>query len=228
MPMDDHRSAPALAIPRGRLVRSRVVTDLGTTLSAALERGLTGYVVVAPGDALLLDDSDGEGVLAFEAGVPTLAYHAGTDAGGAAALEAFDAGPCRVETYACDADALRAAAAETVAVPPGLPAERLAGDPGLVERTRERAPDDRSGDRAPDEAVSGAGPPGIGPDGHERGVSAETGGTDGDGAGDPLDAVEAFLDDEERIGAIRERAREEARRRAVEWGLDDHLDDVSE
>ncbi|PSQ58333.1 MAG: hypothetical protein BRD23_07340, partial [Halobacteriales archaeon SW_9_67_25] len=33
-------------------------------------------------------------------------------------------------------------------------------------------------------------------------------------------AVEAFLDDEERITEIRERAREEAERRAAEWGFD--------
>lgn len=34
-----------------------------------------------------------------------------------------------------------------------------------------------------------------------------------------LDAVEAFLDDEETVEAIRERAREEATRRATEWDL---------
>jgi hypothetical protein len=39
------------------------------------------------------------------------------------------------------------------------------------------------------------------------------------------DPVEAFLADEKRVEAIRSRAREEARRRAVEWGLADQLDD---
>jgi hypothetical protein len=34
-------------------------------------------------------------------------------------------------------------------------------------------------------------------------------------------AVEAFLDDEEKIAAIRKRARKEARERAAEWGLSD-------
>lgn len=35
-----------------------------------------------------------------------------------------------------------------------------------------------------------------------------------------LDAVEAFLEDEETVEAIRERAREEATRRATDWSLD--------
>ncbi|MFB6071033.1 MAG: hypothetical protein ABEJ76_08410 [Halanaeroarchaeum sp.] len=51
--------------------------------------------------------------------------------------------------------------------------------------------------------------------GEEAGVE-----TDGDG----LDAVEAFLADDEKIRAIRERARAEAKRTASAWGLDD-LDD---
>ncbi|MFB6082137.1 MAG: hypothetical protein ABEJ67_04870 [Halanaeroarchaeum sp.] len=48
-------------------------------------------------------------------------------------------------------------------------------------------------------------------------------GTDADSAadGDGLDAVEAFLADEEKIHAIRERARAEAQRTAEEWGLAD-------
>lgn len=36
-------------------------------------------------------------------------------------------------------------------------------------------------------------------------------------------AVEAFLEDEERIAEIQEAARTEAKARAAEWGLDDHL-----
>ncbi|WP_248897821.1 hypothetical protein [Haloplanus halobius] len=42
---------------------------------------------------------------------------------------------------------------------------------------------------------------------------------------DDTAAVEAFLDDESQIEAIRERAREEAQTRAEEWGLTDALDD---
>jgi hypothetical protein len=40
-------------------------------------------------------------------------------------------------------------------------------------------------------------------------------------AGDSPDAVDAFLANEEQITAIRERAREEAERRAEEWGFAD-------
>lgn len=45
------------------------------------------------------------------------------------------------------------------------------------------------------------------------------------GAGEraDADALESFLQDEERVDAIREEAREEARSRAEEWGLDDAL-----
>lgn len=38
------------------------------------------------------------------------------------------------------------------------------------------------------------------------------------------DPVEAFLADEERIAAIREEAREEAQRRAEEWGFDEAVE----
>jgi len=43
---------------------------------------------------------------------------------------------------------------------------------------------------------------------------------DADPADPDIDAVEAFLEDEETVEAIRERAREEASRRAADWGLD--------
>ncbi len=46
------------------------------------------------------------------------------------------------------------------------------------------------------------------------------GGTDSSDPGDDLDAVEAFLADEDKIEAIQKRAAMEARRRAEEWGLD--------
>jgi len=41
-----------------------------------------------------------------------------------------------------------------------------------------------------------------------------------DAGEDRLDTVESFLDDEERIATLRDRAREEARARADEWGFD--------
>lgn len=43
-------------------------------------------------------------------------------------------------------------------------------------------------------------------------------------AGTAASAVEAFLDDEERVQAIREQARREAARRAEEWGFAEALD----
>lgn len=46
-----------------------------------------------------------------------------------------------------------------------------------------------------------------------------------DDAATAEDPVEAFLADEERLDAIRDRAREEARRKATEWGLSDELVD---
>lgn len=190
MPRDALADPPTgLHIPRGRLVRSRVVPDVRTVLVDALDRDLTGYVVVEPQSALLLGD-DGAGVMTFEDGVPVLAYHTGTDEGGATGLAAFaGTGPCHVDCYELDASAL-AEAHDTpeLQVPAGMPAERLAGDPALADRTRERAPDDRQAPTEPD-------------------------------------AVVAFLDDADRIEAIRREARDEARRRAEEWGLDDHLSD---
>jgi hypothetical protein len=45
-------------------------------------------------------------------------------------------------------------------------------------------------------------------------------GTNPGEAGDELDAVAAFLADEEKIETIREQATAEARRRAAEWGFD--------
>ena len=133
-----------VTLPRGRLLRSRVVSDPGTALSTALDRDLTGYAVFEPREALLFD-ADGRGVVTFEDGVPVLAYHTGTDAGGAAALADLAVpGPYSVDVFELDASAL-AAVHDTpeLRVAPGLPAERLAGDPALADRTRSAAPADR-------------------------------------------------------------------------------------
>jgi hypothetical protein len=177
-------------IPGGRLVASRVVADPGAALDAALDRELTGYAVLEPGDALLLA-GETRGVVTFEAGVPVLVYERGGDRGGREAVRALDApGPTRVEFYRVDAAALAEAHAdERHRVPPGFPASTL-GDEALATRTRDAAPDERLA-----EATS---------------------------------AVESFLDDEERIAEVRERARAEAQRRAREWGLADELDDDGE
>ena len=182
-----------MKLPRGELLRSRVVTELATTLSDALDRELTGYALLEPQDALLLD-AQGRGVLTFEAGVPVVAYHTGTDCGGPEALADLAVpGPYRVELYELDVDALASVNdTEEFSIPPGLPAQRLAGDAHLADRTRSVAPDHRTA------------PPG--------------------GAGeDDLDAVAAFLEDDGKIEAIREQAREEAQRRAEQWGLEGEL-----
>jgi hypothetical protein len=138
----------------GRLVRSRVISDVRELLNHALERELTGYAVLEPGESLLLD-ADGKGVLTFEEGVPVLAYHTATDDGGPPALAAFGDGPYRADCYELGPGAL-AEVHDTpeLRVPPGMPAERLAGDPALADRTRDRAPEGRP-DRA-EEAGGGA------------------------------------------------------------------------
>ena len=171
-------------IPDGDLVRSRVVTDLAPTLEAALDRRLDGYAIIVPREALLFD-ADGVGVMTFEAGVPALAYHTETDRGGPPALADIGAAPYRVELYALAADALDVPhSADELRVPPGMPAERLAGNTALAARTRRAATTDHEDDR---------------------------------------DALETFLDDEAAIERLRDSARQEAARRAEEWGFDDAL-----
>ena len=177
-------------LPRGELARSRVVDDPGEPLATALDRGLDGYLVLEPQGSLLLDE-EVAGVLTVADGVPVLAYEERGDHGGRRALDALAGpGPFRAELYAVDEGAIGRVHGRDdgrLAVTPGAPAERLADDPTLAARTRERAPDDRL-----------------------------------DANEDP-DAVESFLADEERIEAIRERARAEAEARAEEWGLTDQL-----
>lgn len=185
-----------MRLPGGDLVRSRVVRDPVTVLTDALDCRLTGYAVLEPHDTLLLD-AEGRGVLAFEDGVPTLAYHTGTERGGPAALADLAApGPSRAELVALSADAV-ADLRETAAleVPPGMPAERLAGDAALADRTRRYAPE------------------------AER-PTADDDADDGGANGATNSPVEAFLENEEKIAAIREQARSEAQARAEEWGLD--------
>jgi len=133
-----------MKIPRGELVRSRVVSDPAVALEAALDRELTGYAVLEPQDALLLDRGT-TGVITFEDGVPVLAYDVESDGGGPDALADLAVpGPYRVELYELEpADLAEAHDTPELSVPPGTPAERLAGDPELADRTREVAPEDR-------------------------------------------------------------------------------------
>ncbi|PSP78584.1 hypothetical protein BRC88_10950 [Halobacteriales archaeon QS_4_69_225] len=123
-------------IPDGELLRARVVTDLAAPLEDALDRRLDGYAVLAPRETLLSDDDD-RGVITFETGVPALAYHAGTDRGGPPALADIGAGPHRLELYDLDPAHLTVPhTTDELRVPPGMPAERLAGASDLADRTR--------------------------------------------------------------------------------------------
>lgn len=61
-----------MKLPRGRLQRRRVVSDVATPLANALDAELTGYARLESQDALLLS-ADGVGVLTFEAGIPVVA-----------------------------------------------------------------------------------------------------------------------------------------------------------
>jgi len=135
-----------MRIPRGELLRSRVVDDPGTALSLALDRQLTGYAVLEPQDSVLLGEET-RGVVTFEDGVPVLAYCTDTDRGGAEALtDIASPGPYQVELYELGAEALSTAHdADDLRVSPALPAERLGADRDLVTRTREAAPDKRLG-----------------------------------------------------------------------------------
>ncbi|WP_430504657.1 hypothetical protein [Haloparvum sp. PAK95] len=134
----------ALHIPRGELLRARVVESPQTVLASALDRDLTGYATLVPQDALMLD-GDARGVVTFEDGVPVLAYNTATDNGGADALADLAVpGPYRIELFAVDAAAL-AEAHDTpeLTVPPGMPAEELADAPDLADDTRAAAPTER-------------------------------------------------------------------------------------
>jgi hypothetical protein len=128
-------------IPDGDLLRARVVTDLVAPLEDALDRRLDGYAVLSSRDAMLADDED-RGVITFEDGVPALAYHVGTDRGGPPALADIGAGPHRLELYHLDAAHLQVPhETDELRVPPGMAAERLAGDPDLADRARRVADD---------------------------------------------------------------------------------------
>ncbi|WP_254839158.1 hypothetical protein [Natronomonas marina] len=135
-------------IPDGELLRARVVTDLAGPLEDALDRRLDGYAVLSPRETLLSDDGD-RGVVTFEDGVPTLVYHAGTDRGGPPALADIGAGPHRLELYGLDSTHLAVPhTTDELRVPPGMPAERLAGDADLADRTRRVADEPTETDEA--------------------------------------------------------------------------------
>lgn len=179
-----------MKLPRGRLQRRRIVADVGTVLANALDAHHTGYAALTSQNALLRSVG-GAGVLLFEEGIPIVAYHTGTDRGGPAALADIAGGrPYRLALFELDATILSAfEEATALRVPPDMPADRLAGDPDLAARTRSSA--------------SAA----------QRRLAPDPGTADQSGA------VEAFLADEAKIEAIRDRARRDAERRAEEWGF---------
>lgn len=131
-------------LPQGQLLRQRVLNSIETVLAGALDRDLTGYARLEPQETLLLS-ADRAGIITFTDGVPVAAYHTAPDATGADALtEIASSGPYRLGLYALDQAALQPLQESDAArVPPGLPAEVLSGDQELIERTRERAPDER-------------------------------------------------------------------------------------
>lgn len=136
----------------GELLHSRVVADLGAVLEHALEESITGYATVEPQDALLLD-AEGLGILALESGVPVAAKHTGTGRIGREALAELSVpGPCRVELYGCTRP-VSFAEEPPNRIPPGLPADRLARDPDLANRTRSAAADRGIGERADADAL---------------------------------------------------------------------------
>lgn len=137
----------------GRLLHSKVVSDLGGVLARALEGGITGYATVEPQDVLLLD-AEGVGILALEAGVPVAARHTGTGRVGREALAELSVpGPCRVELYERDRPVPFADDPAT-RVPPGLPADRLVRDADLANRTRSAAADRGTGERTDADALA--------------------------------------------------------------------------
>lgn len=127
-------------LPDGRLVHSRVVREPGVALRTALDRSLTGYAILAPQESLLLD-ANTRAVLTFEEGVPALVEEPATDRTGPEALATIAGpGPYSVDLYESPVGSLPDPEAwPERTVPPAMPAERLAGDPPLAERTRAAA-----------------------------------------------------------------------------------------
>lgn len=179
-----------MSLPAGQPCFDRVVMAVDEPLVEALNRELTGYGVIVP-QAGLLGEGTGKGVLWFDGGIPCGARHTGTGRTDSEALaDIAETGPYQVRLVEAE---LPESVRERDSLAPGGPAERVAGDPELAERTRQAS----TGDTVED------------PD-------AE------------LDAVEAFLADEEKIAAIQEQAASEARKRAEEWGFEAATEPESE
>jgi len=120
----------------GDLTFSRVVADPSVALERALEDSVTGYAEFVPADALLLGEG-GDGLVAFEDGVPVRVRHSTGPVGDDAVTALALPGPYHVRFY----DHTDPPLGPDAAIEPDALAERLAGDPALAERTRERAPE---------------------------------------------------------------------------------------
>ncbi len=147
--------AAPLGLGDGELLHSRVVTSPAEPLEEALDRRLSGYLVLEPREAVLLD-GDARAVLTLDDGAPVLAYHAEADRGGPAALAALASpGPYLAELYDLPDGALESAherAGDGLRVPPGMAAERLAAAADLADRTRRVAPERADETASPVEA----------------------------------------------------------------------------
>jgi hypothetical protein len=137
----------------------------------------------------LLLDADGVGVLTFERGVPVAAYHTGTDSAGPDAL----ADIAVAGPYRLELYELDA---EALAAVHDTGVFRVGPGTPAERLAGDAALAARTREAAPADRVERESVPGAG-----------------------TSAVEAFLEDEARIEEIRERAREEAERRAAEWDL---------
>lgn len=197
-PQLDASGGRRFRIPPGELVRSRVVTDVATLLDDVLDDAVTGYATLVPAETLLLADRT-RSVLTFEEGVPVLAY-AGD--GNDAAEDAAGVGGEEALAELAPPGPIRVELYELEddALREAHEAEELRIAPGAPAAAVAGAYDlaERTRNRAPDDRLA----------------------TD-----EGRDAVEAFLEDDERIAEIREQAREEAVERAEEWGFDDALVD---
>ncbi|GGL63399.1 hypothetical protein [Halocalculus aciditolerans] len=185
------------------LVFSRVLDDPGVCLDRALADAFTGVAAFEARAALVGDASDTYD-LAFEDGVPTRAAARDADAAGPPVLSRLaEAAPCRVELRA---DATRSFRSDATVDPPAvaraLDRDRLVDQyPASPESDPETGPDADESSPDPDAVNVG-----------ETAAGAEP--------AESVDALEAFLADEERVDALRERAREEAVERADEWGFE--------
>ncbi|WP_255151981.1 hypothetical protein [Halorarius halobius] len=134
------------------------------------------------------------------------------------AVLTFEAG-VPVVAYHVESDRGGSAALGALAEPGPYRVELYESSPGDLDAVHD-VEELRVAPGAPAEQVAGA--PALAERTRRAAPADRDGAGDRDAADDP---VEAFLADTERIEAIREEAREEAERRAEEWGFDDAVEE---